>query len=79
LFQDILSCEKFRKQGLQNVEELEICYGSITNIGIYHWSPHMTSASTNIQPWLCQLVLMLHKKKETIYQQATKGDVHDHA
>jgi hypothetical protein len=31
------------------VEELEICYDNITNIGIDYWSPHMVSASTNIQ------------------------------
>jgi hypothetical protein len=49
LFQDIPDCEKFRKQCLQNVEELEICFSSITNIGLDHWSPHMTTASTNIQ------------------------------
>jgi hypothetical protein len=49
LFQDIPDCGKFRKQGLQNVEELEICYDSITNIGIDYWSPHMANASTNIQ------------------------------
>jgi hypothetical protein len=49
LFQDIPGCGKFRKQCLQNVEELEICYDSITNIDIDHWSSRMDNASTNIQ------------------------------
>jgi hypothetical protein len=46
--QDIPGCEKFRKQGLQNIDELELCFGSITNIGTDHWSPHMTNASPNV-------------------------------
>jgi hypothetical protein len=37
---------KFRKQGLQNIDELELCFGSITNIGINYWSPH--NASPNV-------------------------------
>jgi hypothetical protein len=49
LFWDIPDCEKFRKHGLQNVEKLKICYGDIINIGLDHCSPHMASASTNIQ------------------------------
>jgi hypothetical protein len=49
MFQDIPSCGKFRKQSLQNVEELKICYYKITNICIDHWSPHMANTSTNIQ------------------------------
>jgi hypothetical protein len=44
IFQDIPGCEKFRKQGLQNEEELQVCFGSIISIGIDHWSPHMASA-----------------------------------
>jgi hypothetical protein len=31
-FRTFSACGKFRKHGLQNVEELEIYYGSITNI-----------------------------------------------
>jgi hypothetical protein len=31
---------------LQNMEELEICFGSITSIGVDHWSPHMATAFT---------------------------------
>jgi hypothetical protein len=44
IFQDIPGCGKFRKQGLQNEEELQVCFGSIISIGIDHWSPHMASA-----------------------------------
>jgi hypothetical protein len=33
---DIPGCGKFRKQCLQNIDELELCFRSITNIGIDH-------------------------------------------
>ncbi|CAO2171532.1 unnamed protein product, partial [Urochloa humidicola] len=36
---DISGCGKFRKQPLQNEDELAICFGDIINIGIDHWSP----------------------------------------
>ncbi|CAN6336278.1 unnamed protein product [Urochloa humidicola] len=36
---DIPGCGKFRKQPLQNEDELAICFGDIVNIGIDHWSP----------------------------------------
>jgi hypothetical protein len=45
--QDIPGYGKFKKQGLQNIEELELCFGSITNIGVDHWSPHMANPSHN--------------------------------
>jgi hypothetical protein len=48
-FQDILGCGKFKKQGLQNIEKLQICFGSITNIGIDHCSPHIATTATNIE------------------------------
>ncbi|XP_025823605.1 L10-interacting MYB domain-containing protein-like [Panicum hallii] len=41
---DIPGCGKFRKQGLQNEEELQVCFGSIISIGTDHWSPHIASA-----------------------------------
>ncbi|GJN31939.1 hypothetical protein PR202_gb20401 [Eleusine coracana subsp. coracana] len=31
--------------GLQNPDELEKCFADITNIGVDHWSPHMTNPS----------------------------------
>ncbi|XP_025799548.1 L10-interacting MYB domain-containing protein-like [Panicum hallii] len=41
---DIPGCGKFRKQGLQNEEDLQVCFGSIISIGTDHWSPHIASA-----------------------------------
>ena len=38
-FQDIPGCGKFRKQPLQNEDELTTCFQGIVNIGVDHWSP----------------------------------------
>lgn len=38
-FQDIPGCGKFRKQPLQNEDELMTCFQGIVNIGVDHWSP----------------------------------------
>ncbi|XP_021311648.1 L10-interacting MYB domain-containing protein [Sorghum bicolor] len=36
---DIPGCGKFRKQPLQNEDELAICFQGIVNIGSDHWNP----------------------------------------
>jgi hypothetical protein len=64
--QDIPGCGKFRKQGLQNVDKLELCFGSLTNIGVDHWSPHMANASPNGRNEIHMKVglrMVAHKKR----------------
>jgi len=38
-FQSIPGCGKFKKQPLQNKEELAICFQGIVNVGSDHWNP----------------------------------------
>lgn len=38
-FQSIPGCGKFKKQPLQNEEELAICFQGIVNVGSDHWNP----------------------------------------
>ena len=50
LFQDISGYGKFKKKGLENVDELAKCFADITTVGIEYWSPHIVNveATENI-------------------------------